>query len=256
MNLVVCIKPIKSMFNDSLYSGYKLAVSNQDLDTLHQAIRLKESKKDEKCSIIVVAMSSMAANDSLTQLYEYGIDQVYLLSNNKYAGADTIATAYTLGQFLHNIEYDFIFTSFQSSDSETGFLPPALAEELGICCLTNVELDHLVSDKDLFVKRFYENDIISIRVGGKAVLSIHPTGEEMKRPCFREILQNRKEVCIVSDLMCDESKVGMRGSRTRVECIEKREMTSRQGVLYEFQKGMSILEDYLRNTSRQAGDIR
>lgn len=45
MNIVVCLKPIQSVPADSFNTGYKLSISIQDRNTLHQAMRIKNSIK-------------------------------------------------------------------------------------------------------------------------------------------------------------------------------------------------------------------
>ncbi len=243
MNIVVCLKPIQSMFVDSFNTGYKLSISAQDRNTLHQAMRIKNSKKDDDCKVIVVAMSRMAAKDCLQQLYEYGVDRVYLLTNQKFAGADTIATAYTLGQFLRSLEYDYVLTGFQSGDSETGLVPPALAEELGIKCMTNVDIDSILSDTGLAIRRYYENSIVPVNLKEPAVLSIHFMGEDVKRPCFHDILENASEISVVTTFDYDETRVGTSGSKTKVESIKSRAVKSRRGMVCGFEQGMSVLQD-------------
>lgn len=72
MNIIVCLKPIQSMSVDSFNPGYRLSISAQDMNTLQQAMRIKNCGKGDDCKVIVVAMSRMAAKDCLNQLYEYG----------------------------------------------------------------------------------------------------------------------------------------------------------------------------------------
>ncbi len=243
MNIVVCLKPIQSVPADSFNTGYKLSISIQDRNTLHQAMRIKNSIKGNDCKVIVVAMSRMDARDCLNQLYEYGVDRVYLLANQKFAGADTIATAYTLGRFLRSIEYDYVLTGFQSGDSETGLVPPALAEELGIKCMTNVEINGVLSDTGLEIRRYYENSIVSVNLKEPAVLSICFMEEEVKRPCFHDILDNANEISVVTTFDYDETRVGTSGSKTKVESIKNRAVKSRRGMVCGFEQGMSVLRD-------------
>lgn len=243
MNIVVCLKPIQSMFVDSFNTGYRLSISAQDMNTLHQAMRIKNSIKGDDCKVIVVAMSRMAAEDCLHQLYEYGVDRVYLLTNQMFAGADTIATAYTLGRFLQSLEYDYVLTGVQSGDSETGLVPPALAEELGIKCMTNIEIDGILSDMGLAIRRYYDNSTVSVNLKDPAVLSIRFTEEDINRPCICNILENASEVSIVTIFECDENRVGTSGSETKVESIKSRTVKNRQGMVCGFEQGMAMLQN-------------
>ncbi|GFI64850.1 caffeyl-CoA reductase-Etf complex subunit CarD [Lachnospiraceae bacterium] len=248
MNIIVCLKPIQSMSVDSFNPGYRLSISAQDMNTLQQAMRIKNCGKGDDCKVIVVAMSRMAAKDCLNQLYEYGVDRVYLLTNQKLAGADTIATAYTLGNFLRTIEYDYVLTGFQSGDSETGFVPPALAEELGIKCMMNVEIDSIFSVTGLAIRRYYENSIVSVNLKDPAVLSIRFKGNSIMRPCFCNILENTREVSVVTTFDCDENRVGISGSKTKVESVKSHTVKNRQGMVYGFERGMAMLQDCIYET--------
>lgn len=247
MNIVVCMKPIQPMSVDSFNPGYRLSISAQDMNTLHQAMRIKNCSKDN-CKVIVVAMSRMDAKDCLNQLYEYGVDRVYLLTNQTFAGSDTIATAYTLGNFLRTVEYDYVLTGFQSGDSETGFVPPALAEALAVKCMMNVELKGMFSDTGLEIRRYYENSTVSVKLKAPAVLSIRFKENSIQRPCFCNILGNTREVKVVTTIECDENRVGILGSKTRVESIKGRTVKSRRGIVCGFEQGMAMLQDCIYET--------
>ena len=61
-----------------------------------------------------------------------GADHIYLLSDRAFAGADTLATTYTLAQGIHRIgSVDLVFCGEESSDGATGQVPPGIAEWLG-----------------------------------------------------------------------------------------------------------------------------
>ena len=72
-----------------------------------------------------------------------GCDHIYLLSDRAFAGADTLATTYTLAQAIHKLGgADLVFCGEESSDGATGQVPSGLAEWLGIAQLTLlIEID-------------------------------------------------------------------------------------------------------------------
>ncbi len=53
-----------------------------------------------------------------------GCDHIYLLSDRAFAGADTLATTYTLAQAIHKLGgADLVFCGEESSDGATGQVP-------------------------------------------------------------------------------------------------------------------------------------
>ncbi|MDZ7673058.1 MAG: hypothetical protein U5K53_09565 [Halanaerobiales bacterium] len=62
-----------------------------------------------------------------------------MLSDRKFAGSDTWATAYTLSQAIKEVgDYDVIFCGRQAIDGDTAQVGPQVAENLDIPQITYV----------------------------------------------------------------------------------------------------------------------
>ena len=82
-----------------------------------------------------------------------GADQVILLSDRKFAGADTQATSYTLKCAIDKVgSYDMVFCGRQAIDGDTAQVGPGIACRLGVSQLTLVEeiskIEMLANDID------------------------------------------------------------------------------------------------------------
>ena len=69
-----------------------------------------------------------------------GADNAILISDRKFAGADTLATSYVLASAIRKLDnYDFIFAGRQAIDGDTAQVGPQTAEKLGIPQITYAE---------------------------------------------------------------------------------------------------------------------
>ncbi len=102
---------------------------------LEAALQIRETQQNAKISAI--AMGPPMAREILHQAQALGVDEAFLLTDRKMAGADTFLTSYILAQCVQQIspDFDLILCGAQSSDSETAQVGPQLAETLDIPCV-------------------------------------------------------------------------------------------------------------------------
>ena len=68
-----------------------------------------------------------------------GADDGLLVSDRKFAGADVLATSYTLSQGIRKMgDFDIILTGKQTTDGDTAQVGPEIAEYLEIPHISNV----------------------------------------------------------------------------------------------------------------------
>lgn len=109
-------------------------INPPDMNALEMALALKDRHGGR---VSVLSMGPPLFEPYLKVALAMGADWVYLLSDRNFAGADTLATTYTLAQAIKRIgKYDLIFCGEESSDGATGQVPPGLAEWLDIGQLT------------------------------------------------------------------------------------------------------------------------
>ena len=172
--------------------------------------------------IVAISMGPPQATAALMRCLEMGADRAILLSDGKFAGSDTWATALTLAEAIRAMEGDFglLLVGKQAIDGDTAQVGPELAEILGIPqIMYGVGVELTDNKKKIRVKREIEtgNEIVEIKLPGLISVSKGPMIRSV--PSLKEILEARKKeirVITASDLNIDESELGLKGSPTQV----------------------------------------
>ena len=126
----------------------------EDLNALEMALSIREQKGG---SVTVLTMGPMQAAEILREALYRGADRVVLLSDRKFAGADTQATSYTLKCAVEKIgAYDMVFCGRQAIDGDTAQVGPQVAEKLGIPQITYAEAVLELKDDEIFVRRAFD----------------------------------------------------------------------------------------------------
>ncbi len=124
-----------------------------DMNALEMALELRDRYDG---TITVVTMGPLKAADILRDALFRGVDQVILLSDRKFAGADTQATAYTLKSAIKKIgDFDLIFCGRQAIDGDTAQVGPQVAEKLSLPQITYTESIIGVEGDEIVAKRAF-----------------------------------------------------------------------------------------------------
>ncbi len=111
--------------------------NHEDRVALELALQIKDRKGGK---VTVVTMGPPRASDILRECLFMGADEAVLISDRKFAGADTLATSYVLSEAIKKIgKYDFIFAGRQAIDGDTAQVGPQTAEKLNIPQITYAE---------------------------------------------------------------------------------------------------------------------
>ena len=123
----------------------------EDLNALEMALQVREQYGGK---VTVMTMGPPQAAEVLRQALYRGVDQVILISDRKFAGADTLATSYTLTRAVEKVgDYDLIFCGRQAIDGDTAQVGPQTAEKLGIPQITYAETVVSVEKNEIVVER-------------------------------------------------------------------------------------------------------
>jgi electron transfer flavoprotein beta subunit len=149
-NSIVLVKQVpdtsnisgKVMKDDGTVNRSKLsAIFNfEDKVALEFALQIKD-----KCGgkVTAVTMGPPRASDILRECLYMGADEAYLITDRKFAGADTLATSYVLSEAIKKIgNYSFVFAGRQAIDGDTAQVGPQTAEKLGlpqITCVSRID---------------------------------------------------------------------------------------------------------------------
>jgi len=109
----------------------------EDLNALEMALQIKELYGG---TVTVLTMGPIQATEVLREALYRGADHVVLLSDRKFAGADTQATSYTLSKAVEKLgAFDLVLCGRQAIDGDTAQVGPQTAEKLGIPQITYAE---------------------------------------------------------------------------------------------------------------------
>lgn len=129
----------KVMNEDGTVNRNKLpAVFNhEDRVALEIALRVKDRYGG---TVVALTMGPPRASDVLREALYMGADRAVLVTDRKFAGADTLATSYVLSQAVKKLgHYDLVFAGRQAIDGDTAQVGPQTAEKLGIPQITYAE---------------------------------------------------------------------------------------------------------------------
>lgn len=109
----------------------------EDLNALEMALQLRERYGGE---VTVLTMGPPSAAEVLREALYRGVDRVILLTDRRFAGADTLATSYTLKCAIDKVgRFDLVFCGRQAIDGDTAQVGPQTAEKLGVPQITYAE---------------------------------------------------------------------------------------------------------------------
>ncbi len=135
--------------------------NHEDRVALELALQVQDTHGGR---VTVVTMGPPRASDVLRECLYMGADEAILISDRKFAGADTLATSYVLSEAINKIgDYDIIFAGRQAIDGDTAQVGPQTAEKLNLPQITYTEEIIKVENGKLTAKRKIE--------GGYEILS-------------------------------------------------------------------------------------
>ena len=228
MKIVVCVKQVPEITdvkvnpeNGTLMREGVASILNPFCEyALDHAVRIKAARPDT--TVAALTMGPPQARAALMRCLELGADEAVLLSDRKFAGADTWATALTLASAIRQAspEYDLILLGKQAIDGDTAQVGPEVAEILGIPQITcAVEVEIAAKGRRVRARRECEGgyEVVDARM---PALITTAKGEMLRRvPSFAQVLAARRKpmkIMTADDLQLDESELGLQGSFTQV----------------------------------------
>lgn len=229
MHIVVCIKQVPETRNVEvcpetgvlLRDGVDSIMNPFDLYALEAALRLKEQYGG---TVSVISMGPPQAQSVIREAYQMGADRGYLLSDRAFAGADTLATSYTLAQGIQKLDaYDVIMCGLQTTDGDTAQVGPGIAEVLGIPHESNVSKVLGASSEDLQVVSDLGTMVHTKNIKFPCLVTITKGAGEPRLLSYK-LKQSTKESSITvwsaADLTsATQEFFGLSGSPTQVERI-------------------------------------
>ena len=287
LNSIVLVKQVpdtanisgKVMNDDGTVNRSKLpAVLNaEDRAALELALRVRDQYGGR---VTVLTMGPPRASDILRECLYMGADSACLLTDRKFAGADTLATSYVLSRAIQKLApYDLVFSGRQAIDGDTAQVGPQTAEKLGIPQITYTESILEIVDGKILAKRRIDGGFEVLRSAMPALLTVLKDAvtprpfrakrlmefknartlseleklvEENSLLYLDKLVDEAKqrnlyiETLTADDLDIDLARCGLKGSPTRVHKIESVVLAGRNRMNVEpTRDGLAGLIDYL-----------
>ena len=224
MKIIVCVKqvpdtteikidPVKGTL---IRDGVPSIMNPDDKGGLELALRLKDQ---HGAHITVISMGPPQADVILREAFAMGADRAILLSDRKFAGADTLATSYALSGLCRTLDYDLIIAGRQAIDGDTAQVGPELAEHLDLPQITYVADAKRLDNGNLLVHKENEDSVQVLEVEGKCLLTVLASAFEPRYMSVSGIVaayDKEVEVWGADKIDVDEGKLGLAGSPTKV----------------------------------------
>jgi len=239
MDIAVCIKqtPVAAearldpVTKTLVRQGVALTLSSLDRRALLEALRVRGETGG---TVTVLSMGPPQARSVIQEALALGADRGILLSDQAFAGADTLATARTLGLALRRLAPDLIVCGKFTIDSETSQVPSELAEMLDLPQVTSVRKIRPNSQPGtLWVERETDDGYEQYELSLPALLSVTELVISGRRPTPQELeaaMAKPIDVWTAADLGADPGQVGAAGSPTWVAEIRSAQL-ERQGTV-------------------------
>ena len=228
MNIIVCIKQVPDTSevkidretNTLIRKGVPSVINPFDENAIEAGLQLRELYGGK---VTVISMGPPQVEQALRDAVAMGVDEVVLLTDRLFAGADTLATSYTLSKAIEKLgSFDIIICGKQATDGDTAQVGPGVAEFLNMPVITYVRKIVEVQDNKLTVEREFEDGYELIQVALPASITVTKEINTPRLPSLKGKMKAKSmEVATLSaeDIKADPEKIGLKGSPTKVTKI-------------------------------------
>lgn len=227
MNIIVCIKQVPDTSevrinpetNTLIREGVPSIINPYDLHALEAALQIREKVGGK---VTVITMGPPQAEDALRDAIAMGADDVRLISDKAFAGADTWATSYTLYKAIEKLGYDIILCGKQAIDGDTAQVGPEVAEFLNIPHIAYIRKIEDINDKYIKVQRLMDDGYDVVESPLPVLLTVVKELNTPRLPSLKGKMAAKKAVITKMDLNAigaEPENVGLKGSPTQVKHI-------------------------------------
>ncbi len=206
-----------------------------DLNALEAAVQIKEKLGG---SVTAISMGPPQAESTLRDALARGADRAILLTDRRFAGADTLATSYTLAGAVKKLGiFDLILCGEKTIDGDTAQVGAEVAEHLGIPHVAYVDEIKEVSDDRIVVSSKIGRYYYTFALNFPGLITVTKDVNVPRLPKLKDKLRARKaeiEVWNAEDLseVASVEKFGFPGSPTQVIKVFTPSAEERRGVIF------------------------
>jgi electron transfer flavoprotein beta subunit len=233
MHIVCCIKQVPDTAqvkidpetNTLIRSGVESICNPYDLVATEAAVQLIEKYGGK---VTVISMGPPQAESALRECLSLGANEAILLSDRAFAGADTLATGYTLAKAISKISatdpVDLVICGRQAIDGDTGQTGPGIVTRLGynqfIYVSEIVKVD--IENRTITVRRQVEGGSETIEGKLPALLTVELELTAPRYAILPELVRALRQDIKVwggNQIEASTERLGLKGSPTWVKEI-------------------------------------
>ncbi len=226
MRIIVCVKQVPDTTevkidpetNTLIREGVASIVNPFDLHAVEEAIKIRDQHGEGE--VIAISMGPPQATEALKEVIAMGADRAFLLSAREFAGADTLATSYTISRGIKKIgDFDLIICGKQAIDGDTAQVGPGLAGQLDIPQIAYVrEIEH-IDENRIRVQKITEEGHEIIEAPLPALITVVKDINVPRLPTLKgKLVAKKAEIPILTpdEVDADMERIGLSGSPTAV----------------------------------------
>lgn len=229
MKILVCVKQVPGSNNVEVdpvtgvlkRSGIPSKCNPYDLYGIETALSLADRFGG---TVESLTMGPPQAKAVIQETICMGAQRGTVLTDRKFAGADVLATAYTISQGIRKCgEFDLIICGKQTTDGDTAQVGAEVAEYLGIPNISNVLSVDDMKDGMLYLTAGLDDKIVSLKAPLPCLISVDSDINTPRLPSYK-IRKTLKDDAVAFLTFADyedqnPDHYGLSGSATQVERI-------------------------------------
>lgn len=229
MRIVVCIKQVPGSSNVEVdpvtgvikRDGAKSKMNPYDLYAIELALSLAEKYGG---SVNTITMGPPQAKNVIIEAIAMGAECGIVLSDRKFAGADVLATAYTISQGIKKSgKFDIIICGKQTTDGDTAQVGAEVAEFLSIPNVANVLSVSDISDGQVKLTASLDYNVAEMSIKTPCLISVDGDINSPRLPSYKvkQAITDDLVKFFAFDDFDDKNadNYGLSGSATQVERI-------------------------------------
>ena len=241
MKIRVCVKQVPGSNNVEVdpvtgvlkRSGVLSKINPYDLYGIETALSLAERYGG---TVESLTMGPPQAKAVIQETVCMGAQKGTVLTDRKFAGADVLATAYTISQGIRKCgDYDLIICGKQTTDGDTAQVGAEVAEYLGLPNVSNVLSVEDFRDNTLYLTTSLDEKVVSLSVPVPCLISVDGDINTPRLPSYkiRKTLTDDSVTFLTFADFDDQDPdhYGLNGSATQVERIFPPEKVSQKQTI-------------------------
>jgi len=225
MHIIVLVKQVPDTSevkinretNTLIRDGVPSIINPYDMYAIEEALRIREKYSGK---VTAFTMGPPQAAEALKEAVALGVDDVVLLSDRSFAGADTWATSYALSQGIKKLgAFDLIIAGKQAIDGDTAQVGPETADMLGIPFIAYIKKIEQIEGKKMVAERLMDEGHDVVETSLPALITVVKEINQPRVPSLKGKMKAKNlkvTTWNAKDINADENKCGLKGSPTKV----------------------------------------